>query len=627
MLESGIKQGGDEKSAFLELKRPNMVPVEHGGRATCLTLRPQCALHRFCNEKGWINVSTKRFVLFLFLVCSVALNSCSKRSRARRSLKASEEIYLDARRALLSGDVKKALERAEISLSHVQKADKLVPFEERDRASSMQIEMIRTLVAAFQDPSGAVRLWLHSRVREDEELATYLIDSQRTWREAEAESKRQFPENQATLAEKTLRETIQETLDKQIGTLLGEEDAFGEKALFGETAQVMLPAEDKGGREIALWLHRQEGIWRIYDLGLGEQRCTEVLGQVLSVIGNEVDWVEALREGSLCEGLAVLCQNVSSAAYERSKTALLTGDPEEAFSLAERSVAFGEKADSMAGFGGFDTGSSEQKVACKVFAAAFQDPAEAVNLWLKGAAEGEEEMTCFLFDSGRTFAKAFGERQRRAPREDWAELAAAVAESFQRTTRRYTEILSASKPGTSPVSVSGDQATLRYRLELSGESMETKVWLHQEDGIWRIYDISLGQERCSDVVAALASALNGNVDLISFFEDKDLVEALSDLRDAERLERMFETKPMIGQYVRLTKPTTLVRGGGTKEQVKQGTILKVMGQGKNRTGEILVFVRTTEADIKGSAMGAISQESTEPVGSDETELWGVDAVK
>ena len=55
-------------------------------------------------------------------------------------------------------------------------------------------------------------------------------------------------------------------------------------------------------------------------------------------------------------------------------------------------------------------------------------------------------------------------------------------------------------------------------------------------------------------------------------------------------------------------------------------VVRVIEQGKDEAGDGYLLVRTTEADPSARAMGFIPAKAVEDMGSEEGELWGLDAL-
>ena len=105
-----------------------------------------------------------------------------------------------------------------------------------------------------------------------------------------------------------------------------------------------------------------------------------------------------------------------------------------------------------------------------------------------------------------------------------------------------------------------------------------------------------------------------------------MIEALSEVDTIEQMDDIFAKKPLVGKYVSVTEDVTLNRKG-RDETIERGRILKVIDQIRDGSGHHAVVVRTTEADPTQSALGRIFERTVQVVGTDDTEVWGLDGLR
>ena len=312
----------------------------------------------------------------------------------------------------------------------------------------------------------------------------------------------------------------------------------------------------------------------------------------------------------------------SDQAYQQAKAHLSDGDMKKAKGLADRSLALAEKAASLVPEGPLHETIEKKTRTAGFLAGAFEDPVKAFLLWSDSILQGDMDMSLLLFDYRRLLTESCGDRLAPMSQEKKSQLEEMIARSVVRTISDYSELLANWKTTESKGSVTGEDAVVQCTIQALDRVREMRFWLHRGEGLWKVYDFTVGKDRVTEDFAAMMGRLDRDEDLVEFFRGKGLFEAFSQIKDATSMDVVYMRKPLIGRYVRAKEPLDATRKGAA-EKIEAGALLKVIDQTVGSQGRKELVVRTTEPSISGAAVARVPEDSTVYEGSDENAVWGV----
>jgi len=274
-------------------------------------------------------VRGQRLVILLLCASTVILSSCSKTSRARRSLRASQETYQKSKELLLVGKVEQAQKSAQQALSQAKRGADLMPSNTSDEAVRKRVEMARLLASAFDDPRYVVSLWYQAIGEADSSLVAFLFDEKAVMSVVFAEIYQNMSAQEKERLERPLLNTLDETIKnyKEIVSTVNTE-AVTEEVVDNEATvrcTMLIPSMNT---ETTHWIHlrKRDGFWRICDFTLGEvegKRITSLLRGKRWGDDPAQELEEILRGKDLYEALATIREDYAVARPQSEEKPLL----------------------------------------------------------------------------------------------------------------------------------------------------------------------------------------------------------------------------------------------------------------------------------------------------------------
>jgi len=316
----------------------------------------------------------------------------------------------------------------------------------------------------------------------------------------------------------------------------------------------------------------------------------------------------------------------SRRAYHQARASLLAGEMGSAERLAQKSRELALRAEALFPSGPMHDSLKEQVELSRCMAGIFEEPCASVKLWLKSLGTQDFDLLFFVFDHDLFTESFYSARGEEASVEQRKAFEHAFRGAYKRTLQKYGEFLSSWKLDSTDARYEGQDAMVECRLKLLGNEERMRFWLKRKENVWRIRDFSVSSDmtsRASQVMAKAGAALRDEADILDVFSGKGVFEALAEVEEFQDVDLEDWTNPLVGHYVRSTKPLEMSREG-QPITVPAQTMLKVVQQ--DRTDKSRLFVRTNEVNPSERAIGQVRLEDTDYEGTDESSLWGVDSL-
>jgi len=313
----------------------------------------------------------------------------------------------------------------------------------------------------------------------------------------------------------------------------------------------------------------------------------------------------------------------SKDAYEKAVLSLVGADIATSKSLALQAMQSAQTADKLLTEGAFQDVVSKQKELAIHLAGLFEDPRSSLLVFFDALSANDFDLLMACLDHEYMLQESrFYELTGITP-EKKAELNEVFGEAMKQSFVKYAEVLATWN--TQGMDVSDlDQGRKRVHFHFKALNADRTLALdmHYDDGYWRLYDFTMGQITATESFKILGARMKRDVDLIAFFRDKGLVDAFSEIEDADQIDALFAKSSMIGHYVRTLQPLELIhQKSGETILLEKGRIVKIIDQ--HKMDDVNQYtVRTTEADVRECAAGRVSSENVEDIGTEETEIWG-----
>jgi len=307
---------------------------------------------------------------------------------------------------------------------------------------------------------------------------------------------------------------------------------------------------------------------------------------------------------------------------EQARNAMLNGNAVEALSLAEKAETMAKRAVDLT-----DSGpGGERATRCGNAAArlglGMKAPSGAVLLWIYTVAEEDLDLAVRLFDFS-DIVEAVDLSPSGMNRSEWRkETERAIRESTRKSIQNHSEVFSQVSCVVTQEELHGNEATVECEFGLLKQRRPVTFWMRRKDGLWRIRDFSLSGHRATTLFASLAKEVPDSAEPSHFLEGKGVFEAFSTVEGAASIDPVFSKRDFQHHYVRAVHPLTLTRG---EEQIvlEANGIAKVIDQFQDSSGHTLLLIRTTEADLSHCAIGEVPTTEVQPLGTDESEIWGI----
>lgn len=307
-----------------------------------------------------------------------------------------------------------------------------------------------------------------------------------------------------------------------------------------------------------------------------------------------------------------------------ARASLLAGNAGRAQTRSDQARRAAERAARVLSSGPLKEMASEQLAEAKILSSVFTDPVASIQLWLRALGAKDFDLAFVAFDQD-VFVDAFFSHREPPTEAERARFRQAFEGSFQLTFKKYGEFLSAWNLAETKAEILGDSASVESQLELMGKKERVRFWLVKKAGMWKVQDFSTSKDgvaRASELFERAGMRIAADADPAEVFEGKGFFEALSEAGAADQSELARWDSPLVGHYVRALKAVDMKRGD-RDVSVPQGMLLLVVQQ--QPADKSVLYVRTTEANVRDAAIGTVRLEETQVVGTDETELWGTDS--